>query len=71
MDIKSALEKVREQHSDKLVKSYDLKDCFVFVLDSNSDIYLYVCVDKKSEELFYTNFVGLELMINGENPNTI
>ena len=71
MDIKTALEKVRKQYNSKLVESHDFKNCFVFVLDTNNDIYLYVCVDKNSGELFYTNFAGLEMMINGKDPTNI
>lgn len=68
MDIKTALSIVREQYDNEVIKTYEFKDKFVFILETNADVKFYVCVDKNTSKVLYTNFVGLRMMMAEEEP---
>lgn len=68
MDINKALEIVRTKHSEKVLRSYEFKDAFVFILDTYGDVKLITHVDKKTSKISYTSLVGLQMMLNEEEP---
>lgn len=68
MDIKTALKIVQKEYDNEVIKTYEFKDRFVFILETNADVKFYVCVDKNTSDLAYTNFVGLQMMLAEEEP---
>lgn len=68
MDINKALEVVRQKHKEQVLRSYEFKDAFVFILDTYGDVKLITYVDKNTSKISYTSLVGLQMMLNEEEP---
>lgn len=71
MNIKEAINIVAKKHDGMLICSYEFQNEFVIVLSQSkdviTDICMFVCVNKDTSDIYYTNVVGLDMKLKQEN----